>query len=337
MVRKRKMTTSLTSSSSTTAAALHSRRTCHYYNGAVAMRLVVLFLFAALIAPPQLAAGFSAVPSGRGGPRRLAVPLQVSTSTGTASSSSGSGSVGSSGDDSYKKIADVVENQSQVKSSPAKTTTTTTTSSSTTAAALPWNWQAVVDQVWKDDLRPIIMFDGECNLCNGGVNMLLDMDTNNEFRFCSLSSKFGQSLLVAHGKDPDDRNSIMVIVPKKAKNRQQARNQKTTTSRYYEKSRAVLSIASRLGGAPSWVKSMTAVGTVAPVAVSDWMLQVVADHRHRIHLSDEYDQCRLDLDGEYEGRFLNDHEHEELFQTATTTTTTQTNKAKNKEEDHPSA
>lgn len=133
--------------------------------------------------------------------------------------------------------------------------------------------------------------------------MLLDMDTHSVFRFCSLASKFGQSLLVANGKDPDDRNSIMVIMPSPKKKYQ---------TKHYEKSQAIMAIASQLGGAPQWVKAMTAMGRVAPAAVSDWLLQIIADNRYRV--AGEYDQCRLDLDGEYEGRFLNDFEHEELFQ-----------------------
>jgi hypothetical protein len=56
------------------------------------------------------------------------------------------------------------------------------------SALLDWDWRAVVQEAWKLDPRPIVMFDGDCNLCSGAVNRLLDMDTSNEFWFCSLSS-----------------------------------------------------------------------------------------------------------------------------------------------------
>lgn len=171
---------------------------------------------------------------------------------------------------------------------------------------LDWNWRAVVQEAWKLDPRPIIMFDGECNLCNGGVNMLLDMDTNNEFRFCSLSSKFGQSLLVAHGKEPDDKNNIMLIEATGTN------EQGYVQSHFLQKSPAVMAIASKLGGAPAWVKAMTAVGHVAPTKVQDWFWRILADNRYRI-AGELEDSCRLDLDGEFEGRFLNDWEHMELF------------------------
>lgn len=78
-----------------------------------------------------------------------------------------------------------------------------------------------------------------------------------------------------------------------------------------QKSEAVMKIASKLESAPSWVQAMTAAGTVAPTFLSNWVLQIVADNRHQV--AGSYDQCRLDFDGEYDGRFLNDYEHEELF------------------------
>eukprot|EP00797_Seminavis_robusta_P031705 Sro694_g188550.1 Protein of unknown function, DUF393 (166) ;mRNA; r:43574-44071 len=147
--------------------------------------------------------------------------------------------------------------------------------------------------------------------------MLLDLDTNNEFRFCSLSSKFGQSLLVAHGKEPDDRDNILVIEPLP---QQQSSSDDATNivvqSHSLQKSQAVMAIVQRLEGAPAWVKAMTKVGTVAPSQVSDWFLQLVADNRHTIGdaMEEDYSSCRIDFDGEYDGRFLNDYEHTHLFE-----------------------
>lgn len=172
---------------------------------------------------------------------------------------------------------------------------------------LNWDWKVVLQEIWKLDHRAIILFDGECNLCNGGVNMLLDMDTNKEFRFCSLSSKFGKSLLVAHGKRPDDRDNIMIVSPINP-------DAKVVQSKYMQKSHAVMAIASKLEGAPKWVKAMTKVGTAAPAKLTDWFLEIIADNRHKIKVGEEYAQCRLDFDGEYDGRFLNDYEHEHLFE-----------------------
>ena len=45
------------------------------------------------------------------------------------------------------------------------------------------------------DARPIILFDGVCNLCNGGVNFMLDWDTASVYRFAALQSTAGRRLL----------------------------------------------------------------------------------------------------------------------------------------------
>jgi hypothetical protein len=40
-----------------------------------------------------------------------------------------------------------------------------------------WDWQEVASLAFEEDDRPIILFDGKCNLCNGGVNFALDNDS----------------------------------------------------------------------------------------------------------------------------------------------------------------
>ena len=42
--------------------------------------------------------------------------------------------------------------------------------------SVPWDWKAVARQAFQEDDRPIILFDGDCNLCNGGVNFAIDHD-----------------------------------------------------------------------------------------------------------------------------------------------------------------
>jgi hypothetical protein len=45
------------------------------------------------------------------------------------------------------------------------------------------------------DRRPVILFDGVCNMCNGGVNFVLDWDPAGKLRFCALQSDAGRALL----------------------------------------------------------------------------------------------------------------------------------------------
>ena len=68
--------------------------------------------------------------------------------------------------------------------------------------------KALAKTVFETDDRPIILYDGICNLCNGGVNFMLDWDSPNEkrgnFRFAALQSEVGKALLQRSGRRPDD-------------------------------------------------------------------------------------------------------------------------------------
>ena len=41
-------------------------------------------------------------------------------------------------------------------------------------------------QIFLDDSRPVLVFDGVCNLCNAFVNRILDQDKEGIFRFAQL-------------------------------------------------------------------------------------------------------------------------------------------------------
>ena len=62
----------------------------------------------------------------------------------------------------------------------------------------------VLRRVFEQDSRPIILFDGVCNLCNSAVNVALDWDPSGKLRFAALQSNVGKSLLQAHNRDADD-------------------------------------------------------------------------------------------------------------------------------------
>lgn len=50
-----------------------------------------------------------------------------------------------------------------------------------------------------DNARPIVLFDGVCNLCNGAVNFLIDRDPEAHLRFAALQSEAGLALLADTG------------------------------------------------------------------------------------------------------------------------------------------
>ena len=44
-------------------------------------------------------------------------------------------------------------------------------------------------------VNPVILFDGECNLCSGSVQFIIRHDPRHLFRFASLQGSFGQEVL----------------------------------------------------------------------------------------------------------------------------------------------
>ncbi len=60
-------------------------------------------------------------------------------------------------------------------------------------------------------LPAIVVFDGVCVLCSGGVRFLLPRDRVGRFRFAAMQSETGRRLLAEHGLDPADPVSFLLI------------------------------------------------------------------------------------------------------------------------------
>jgi predicted DCC family thiol-disulfide oxidoreductase YuxK len=50
-----------------------------------------------------------------------------------------------------------------------------------------------------EDDRAVVLFDGECNLCNGSVNFLIDRDAKGKLLFASQQSPVGEKFMRHHG------------------------------------------------------------------------------------------------------------------------------------------
>jgi predicted DCC family thiol-disulfide oxidoreductase YuxK len=59
--------------------------------------------------------------------------------------------------------------------------------------------------------HPTLLFDGYCNLCSGSVLAVIKRDPQAMFRFASLQSPLGRSLLDQHDLNPDEINSVVLI------------------------------------------------------------------------------------------------------------------------------
>lgn len=107
----------------------------------------------------------------------------------------------------------------------------------------------------------LILFDGVCNLCNGAVNIVIDHDKKNIFRFTSLQSEVGQQILVANNLNASDFNSFILV----------------KNNKILQKSTAALTVAVELGG---WWK-LLGILFIFPVVFRDFVYDLIAKNRYR--------------------------------------------------------
>lgn len=160
------------------------------------------------------------------------------------------------------------------------------------------DWRALAEQVFEQDDRPIILYDGVCNLCNGGVNFMLDWDSPNEergkFRFAALQSNVGRALLQRSGRKPDDCNSIILALK---------------DGNTYAKGDAVLRIGQGLGKGTSLDPAAPILATVASYVVPTFLRDGIYDYvaQNRYKWFGEAPECRL-WDDRFDERFVGELE-----------------------------
>lgn len=149
-----------------------------------------------------------------------------------------------------------------------------------------WDWQQMAEDVFAEggDQRPIVLFDGICNLCNGGVNFAIDNDESAKLRFCSLQSCVAQSLLLREGRSPKSTDISFM-----------------TKDTGYFSSMAVAQICMHLD-AP-YFRWFGKLGEYTPALIRESMFKIVSKNRYTFG---ENDSCRMDFDGIYTSRFVSD-------------------------------
>lgn len=80
--------------------------------------------------------------------------------------------------------------------------------------------------------KQTILFDGVCNLCNAGVNFIIDRDKKGVFQFAALQSPNGKFLLNKFDLPTGELKTIVLI----------------DQDKIYTKSTAVLHVAKQLSG-----------------------------------------------------------------------------------------
>ena len=129
--------------------------------------------------------------------------------------------------------------------------------------------------------RPIIFFDGVCNLCNGAVQFIIKRDPDANFTFSSLQSSKAHEVLNNYDVNSANLESILLV----------------EDGRIYKKSDAILRIGSRLGS--PW--SFGVIFKVIPKSLRDMVYDWVA--RNRYAWFGKKDECMLPT-AELSARFL---------------------------------
>lgn len=107
----------------------------------------------------------------------------------------------------------------------------------------------------------IILFDGECNLCDRTVRFIVRRDPAGRCRFASLQSEAARRLLEPLGLDPQTFDSVALLA----------------NGGVYTKSEAALRITSYLTWPWRWLRLLR----IIPRPLRNWVYDCVARHRHR--------------------------------------------------------
>lgn len=117
----------------------------------------------------------------------------------------------------------------------------------------------------------VVLFDGQCVLCNGSVRFLIRHDRRRRLRFVAAQSEKGQAIL-AFFDYPTDRFSTVLLVE---------------GSRLYTRSTAFMRL---MAGLP-WPWKVVSAFWLVPRPLRDVGYNFIARHRYRWF--GRYDQCRL--------------------------------------------
>jgi predicted DCC family thiol-disulfide oxidoreductase YuxK len=122
----------------------------------------------------------------------------------------------------------------------------------------------IIDPTWfiKDskNQEKIVFFDGLCGVCNGWVDVLLDIDFNGQLHFSPLQSEKAKKILSSDDFNVDNVDSIIYY----------------KEGQIYSKSSAVLEILKDMGGL--W--SMSIIFRIVPPFIRDFGYDIFAKYRY---------------------------------------------------------
>jgi predicted DCC family thiol-disulfide oxidoreductase YuxK len=118
--------------------------------------------------------------------------------------------------------------------------------------------EAVVDDID----RPVLLFDGVCNLCNWSVRTIVKLDREGKVLFAPLQSDVGRELLAQVGMDPEYFDSVVLV----------------DGDDYYTKSEAVLRVCRWLDGPVPLLYPLIYV----PEPLRDGAYDLVGEYRYEV-------------------------------------------------------
>lgn len=110
--------------------------------------------------------------------------------------------------------------------------------------------------------KPIILFDAECVLCSANAQFVLKHDKLEHFLLASMQGEAGTALYRAHGMDPNDPSSMIIVEGSKVR----------------QDSDAVLSIFEALGF--PW--RLVSILRIIPAVLRDAVYRWIARNRYRL-------------------------------------------------------
>lgn len=109
--------------------------------------------------------------------------------------------------------------------------------------------------------KPIVLFDGVCNLCNGSVLFIIKRDSQSRLKFASLQSDYGAEQMKRFNLPSSSLNSVLLI----------------KSGQLFQKSNAALEIARMLDGIWPGMYAFK----IVPLFIRDFIYDWIAKNRYR--------------------------------------------------------
>ena len=107
---------------------------------------------------------------------------------------------------------------------------------------------------------PIAVMDADCAICTLGARMIHKLDRTGDVRICPVQTELGQRLMRAHGVDPGDPETWLLI----------------EGGRVWRDAEAIIRIGQRSGG---WGRLAIAL-RLLPRPIRDWLYRRLARNRY---------------------------------------------------------